>query len=521
MKRALLCVLLISLAVLLPRAILIRQSQSESSDDDYHLVRGLEFLHRDTGLVNRELNDPPLGQALAALPLRLMGGTTHGRDEGTALYDQPHYSPDTALMAVAIWKVLLFLPLIATVFIWCRQLYGLSSAYLAVALLLIEPTIAAHLHLASLDVLAASGIVIACYVGWRYVQNPSPARLVAAAATCATALLLKHTGILVPLILCGYALIDWLRRRDSARTRLAGLTRGALLTILFMWVLLGFDLSPVGKVGAVPGGLYVKSVLDAADHVAAPNDAYLHGQIRRGGWWYYFPVVASYKIPIGIGVILALGLVSSVYLRPRWEEWVLLLPLGAYVVFLMCQNINIGWRHFLPAYLFLLIIASRCMAAGRCWRIAGWVAVAITALDVARWHPDYFAYVNFPRRDVYLSINDSNIDWGQGLKQAGRWLDEHASFVAGRPVYFRASAVSNRAVRYNLGRRVIQLHMGDAAPRSGVLILSPVSLSGLSESHDEYAFLRNVVPHAVIGHALRVYDLDRHGEATGNGGSSK
>ena len=76
-------------------------------------------------------------------------------------------------------------------------------------------------------------------------------------------------------------------------------------------------------------------------------------------------------------------------------------------------------------------------------------------------------------------------------------------------------------MRYNLGRRVIQLHMGDAAPRSGVLILSPVSLSGLSESHDEYAFLWRVAPHAVIGHALRVYDLDRHGEATGNGGSSK
>jgi hypothetical protein len=503
----LLLALLLSAAVLLPRAILIREAHSETSDDDYHLVRGLEFLKRDPGLVNRELNDPPLGEALAALPLWLMGGSTHARDEGTALHEQKDYLPETALMAVAIWKVLLFLPLIAVVFLWCKRLYGLPSAWLAVALLLVEPTIAGHLHLAALDVLASSGIVIACYFGWRYIETPTTRRLIIAAATCAVALLLKHTGILVPLIFCLYAGLAWARHRKIV----GGIAKGAVLTLLFMWLLLGLDMSPVGKVGAMPGGLYIKSVQDAKAHVAYPNDAYLNGKIRRGGWWYYFPVVATYKIPIGIGVILALGLASMLVVRPRFEEWGLLLPLIAYALFLMLQNINIGWRHFLPAYLFMLIAATRVMSAGKCWRIAAWIAVAITAMDVGRWHPDYLAYINWPRRDVYRHINDSNIDWGQGMKQAHRWLEEHHSFTAGRQIYFRASAVSNRGVRYYLGRQVIQLHMGDAAPHSGVLILSPVSLSGLSESYDEYGFLRNVAPHAVIGHALRVYDLDHPG----------
>src|SRR5947208_727733 len=102
MTRPLLYALLLAVAVLVPRAILIREVHSEASDDDYHLVRGLEFLRGDAGLVHHELNDPPLGEAIAALPLWMMGGTTHGAVEGTALYEQAAYSPETALMVVAI-----------------------------------------------------------------------------------------------------------------------------------------------------------------------------------------------------------------------------------------------------------------------------------------------------------------------------------------------------------------------------------------------------------------------------------
>ena len=500
MSRPLLYALLLSAAVLLPRAIWVQWSHGPSSDDDYHLVRGLEFLKGDRGLVHRELNDPPLGEALGAVPLWMMGGTTHGKDEGTALFAQT-YLPDAALMAVAIWKTLLFLPVIGVVFAWCRRLYGPSAAWLAVALLLVEPTIAGHVHLASLDVIGTGGIVIACYCGWRYFEAPSRARLILAAATCALAVLLKHTAVLVPAILCGYAAIQ------GGRQHLPALAKGGLLTLLVMWALLGFDMSPV-RGASVPGGIYVKSVLDARDHVTAPNDAYLWGQIRRGGWWYYFPAVATYKVPIGIALVVVLGLASMAKRGVKREEWSLLLPVVGYTLFLMLQNINTGWRHFLPAYVFILMLATRVMLAGKAWRIVAWVAIAVAAVDVARWGADDVAYVNFPRRDIYLSINDSNIDWGQGLKQARRWLEDNRTFVSQRQIYFRASAVSNRAVRYYLPG-VMQLHPGDQPPTSGVLIVSPVSLSGLSESTDEYGFLRGVKPDAVIGHALRVYDLDK------------
>lgn len=504
--------LILSALIVIPRAILIQENHSEASDDDYHLVRGLEFLRLDRGLVHRELNDPPLGEALAALPLWLMGGTTHGPDEGTAIHGQPRYSAETALAVVAAWKSVLFLPLIAVAFLWCARLYGLASAWLAAGLLVVEPTITGHLHLASLDVIATTGIVTACYLGWRYFERPSNPRLLAAAIACAAALLIKHTAIIVPLMLCLYALLAWLRQEVEwpARRVMFGVIRGGIVTLMVMWVLLGFDSSGVRKGRTWPLGLYLESALDAARHVREPNDAYLSGEIRRGGWWYYFPVVATYKVPIGITALLLAGVASITWRRPRWAEWGLVIPAVGYTAFMLSQNINIGWRHFLPAYVFLMLLATRLVAAGTvlAWRTFAAAALLFTAVDVSRWYPDYIPYINWPRRDVHLAISDSNVDWGQGLKQVERWLEQNEAFVAGRPVYLRGYTVRRRAVIRYLGGRVTQKYAGYPTPRSGVLIISPVAISGVSESQDEYAYLRGIPPHAIIGHGLRVYDLD-------------
>src|SRR4051812_16484216 len=101
-------VLILAALVILPRAAFIAHAHNESSDDDYPPVRGVEFLQRDSGLVHRELNDPPLGEAISALPLWLMGAGTHGRVEGSALYGQ-RFTPEAATRAVAVWKATLFL----------------------------------------------------------------------------------------------------------------------------------------------------------------------------------------------------------------------------------------------------------------------------------------------------------------------------------------------------------------------------------------------------------------------------
>jgi hypothetical protein len=518
-RRHLLLALILTAAIVLPRAYLLSQAHNESSDDDYHLVRGLEFLHRDRGLVHRELNDPPLGQALGALPLFILGGTTHVPEEGTALYSQKNYTPQKATTLIAVWKAILFLPIAATVFLWCLRLYGPRSAYLALALIVFDPTIAAHTHVAGLDVLATGAILIACCLGWGCFEHPTRGRIVAASLATAAALLTKHTAILVPVTLIAYACVWKWKRRGAEVVGGAHPTKtlaaGAVLTLTFVWTLLLFDVSPV-RGRPLPAGLYIQSLSDAARHAREPNDAYLLGQTRRGGWWYYFPVVAAHKIPLPTAAIIVLGVASLYWRRPTRDELSLLIPAALYTIFLLTQPIQIGWRHALPAYLPIIMLASRAIHfrlktqhAGLLLATGHWLLASLTILDSARHHPDYIACTNRPIPRPYEIFSDSNLDWGQSLKQAAQWIDAHPNLTKDRPVHIRPFAAANRAVRHHLGDRALPLRFGNPPPTSGLLIISPVCLTGVSESDDEYAFLRGIPPHHTIGRTLYVYDLDR------------
>lgn len=497
--------LLLSALIVIPRAILITKAHSETIDEEYHLLRGVEFLKRDPGLASRELDNPPAGAALSTLPLWLLGADSHGSVEGTVLYGQ-RFTPETARLVVAIWKSVLFLPILLLVFCWCRQLYGTPSAWLAGCILLFEPTIVGHLHLAALDVLETGAILLACWTGWRLLESPSRWRLIACAFASAAALLIKHTGIIVPVILTFYAILFAWRSREWRPIALL-LLLGLVIPVA-IWVLLLCDISPLRSGYTLPGGMYLQSILHATQHASAADDAFLGGEIRRGGWWYYFPALALYKVPIGVALILFCAVVSLRFHRLRRDELCLLIPAILYFAFIMSQRLNIGWRHALSGYVLLIMWASRYMN-GRSWHVLVCALAAFSvAVDGLRYHPDYLVYTNWPRERVYESISDSNVDWGQGLKQARGWIDAHSDLIKGRTVWLRTFRGTNRAAAHYLGDRASYIRDARFAPDRGLLIISPAALVGLSEAGNTYAFLRSRRPIAVIGHSLLVYDLD-------------
>jgi hypothetical protein len=534
--RQILLVLLVSAAVLLPRAALIARAHSETYDEEYHLSRGARYWSQT--LAGVPLNDPPLGEALAAAPLSLLGRGT--RWSGT-LYDHP-LSPESALFVSHLWMSVLFLPVIGVAFAWCRRLYGSPSAWLAAALLLAEPTFAAHAPLCTLDVLGAGGALAGSFLAWRFFERPSWPRLLGASAGVACALMLKHTTLALPAVAAAYGALAWIvapmRRREgwpawraALPPRLLSVAAALLAGALTIWALTLFDVSrphpqddwgrPTAVPGwldrPLPGGLYLTALLQGLEHAGQGHFGYLLGETRLTGWWYYFPVVLFYKMPLGIAVVLALGAASFAWRRPRFEEWGLVVPLLAFTGLSLASRVNIGLRHFLPAYLFLLLLGARCLARADArapaWaRASAWGGAAAAALHAATFHPDYLSYLNVRRERPWMSISDSNLDWGQGLKQARAWLDTHRN-PPDRPVhllYFGDDA-SGRRVRHYLGDDVTYALRPGPLPGRGLLIASPVWVAGPYDPGGAYASLRDRRPYAVIGHSLLVYDLDHSG----------
>ncbi len=345
-------VFLVAAAVLFPRSFLIAQAHSETYDVDYHLARGLAFLTRSLAASELELNDPPLGEGLVAIPM-LVTNLLEGREPADSrLYDSPGRA-ETIAVRTALWNSTLFLAFLGVVFAWCRRVYGWHSACLAVALFLVDPNFAAHVPIAALDVVGAFGIVIAALLAWRYFEQPTTLRLFAMGLGIGFALLLKHTALVLPPVVVALAGLHWLARpmlfgQDRSVWQRGLLSGGRSLLLLVaivaaaIWALTLFDCSPpmtsaavarqeIGSDGGAvsrskalrvslerglhfdspwPAGCYLHALRLGMGHVMAGHQAYLCGEWSDSGWPTYFPIVASYKVPIGIGLVFLLALAS-------------------------------------------------------------------------------------------------------------------------------------------------------------------------------------------------------------------
>jgi hypothetical protein len=537
-NRQLWLAILIVGAIVIPRSIAISQAHSEYVDDEYHRTRGLAFLHRDLASVDvargTVVNDPPAGEGIVALPFLVVNLAEGRSSRDPGLYHH-RVSPEVLLGFLAAWKAILFLPMVGVVFAWCRAIHGLRSAWLSAGLLAAEPNFAAHIPTGSLDVLAVEAIVIACYLAWRSFENPTKARQRAAGVALAAAMAIKHTALILPAVLLTYGLIRWVweawldrqswaRWTAELRPRLGALGRSTAVGLLALWAFTLFDVSPrscgdlwvasnvpAETVKVWPGGAYMRAVEVGTSHNRKGHPAYLLGETSRMGWWYYFEVIAAYKVPIGVAGVMLMAVASIAWDRPRRAEWSLAIPALAFVALTMMTTINIGFRHFLPAYIFLLMLSTRCVADTLVARVAArgrvlaWVAVAAAGLHAASFHPDYLSYLNAPWSKPYLAISDSNLDWGQGLKEVRSWID--ARPIDGRKVTLAYFGNLREAPRHYLGDRATVTT--GSPPEEGLLIVSPVIVAGPYDRESHFARFRSIEPIDVIGRSLLVFDLDR------------
>jgi hypothetical protein len=284
-------------------------------------------------------------------------------------------------------------------------------------------------------------------------------RLILVAAATAAAMLIKNTAVilLVVLLVAGlmWIWVSPVQMPGALRRRFNSVGACALLTCFFLWAFTGFNFAPPKNHGRqipttygedysfiadvvnpalarpFPAGIYVGSLCEMYLQSRDGVRGFLLGEFRNRGWWYYFPVVATYKVPIGVSAVLLAGVIS-LWLRPprRWELW-LAVPMLAWTAIAIASTINIGFRHFLPAYVFMLMLASRSVATtpNRAQAIVAWLGLAAAALHAASYHPDYLSYINFPRDKPHLAISDSNVDRCQSIKQIEGWLSEHPELV--------------------------------------------------------------------------------------------
>ncbi len=460
----------------------IRQ-QSQTFDESVHIFSGYQYWrHRDFG-ANPE--HPPLVKLVATLPLlslnlkesAVVAGPTKGDNTLAAI---PFlYANDTdagtmlfrTRLAVSIFALFLG----ALVLLCGHEMLGPGPALLGLALLVFEPSILANGALVTTDVGETCFLFASVYTFYRYVKKPGAGRVVMCGFAATLALATKHSGLIVILILGLLAISELLGRKqaaDTVRTRESSgsfakkAARLAVVIIVILaigcaglWTFYTFRYSarPEGAVlnptldvfaRSLRSGLQTKTVLALAHAHLLPESylwgltdvlvgaegraTFLLGKVYATGQWFYFPLVFLMKSTLGFLLLLGAFPFVAKRLGLRRELSFLIVPPIVFFGISMLSGMNLGIRHILPIVPFLILLAAATASslASRSKLAACVIGMVMLAHAASSLHayPNYLTYSNEvvggPSK-TYRVMTDSNIDWGQGLKQVATYLAKH------------------------------------------------------------------------------------------------
>lgn len=428
---------------------------NHTSDEPAHIACGMQWL--DQGLYTYEAQHPPLTRVMVALLPYLAG--VHGNKQGdmtfegnTILYGGGTGQYDWRLSLSRAGNLPFFWLACWMVFLWGRKILGTAPAVVAVLIFSMIPTVLAHAGLSTTDMGVTACIAAALYASLRLVEVPGLRTAAWFGVAMALMVLSKFSALVFypAAIALAFVAWFWLARpnvgdiANRAMRCLPWIAASGVLAFFIIWA--GYRFS-WGKNAYLPFPAPFPELFAGVHAVEEHNTeghlSYLFGDLRMGGWWYFFPVLMAVKLPLAMLALIGVGVWK--YPKYRANGWifatVIAMPLGMLVV-AMAARINIGIRHILPIFPFLALIA----AAGAVWLAetarkqswAGWTLAAtllwLCGTSIAA-HPDYLPYFNaiggdHPERIVV----DSDLDWGQDIKRLGERLKElNAPSVAFTP----------------------------------------------------------------------------------------
>jgi len=423
----------------------------------------------------------------------------------------------------------------AFVYRWAADLAGRSAGLLALFLYVLDPNIVAHAQVITTDMGVTLFGFVAFYCYFKYQTSKSKFQrwwVIGAGLALGAALATKvSAGLLVPLL----ALIVVATGRDTWKQRVARTAVLEFIALGVVWAMYGFEVGRVpGLPVPMPAATHIKIYQSLQQHYAEGHPSFLMGVNSTHGWWYYFPAAFLIKTPLPTLILLAVSVASGVLgwiltrrkmqdaayrLQAAGVVWILgLFPVVHFVTALF-SSVNIGYRHLLPILPFLFVFIAYCLSriAYRALPVAYHSPGRLVALSLFAWYvvgavtifPHNLAYFNELAGgpdNGYKWLVDSNLDWGQNLKELKMWLD-----ARGVERVFISQFSPSRPEVYGLLATMLppSPRAGPFAPfdpAPGWYAIGATTLQGVyTPDVNTFAYFRAMTPTARIGHAMFVY----------------
>ena len=457
-------VVAVACAVLFP--ILAAQLQSLTMDEPYHLLAGYDSLRYGRNTV--DYAHPPLVKTIAALPLLLLDEDLFPPSNPTdALADSLRLFEDrSTLQAVTVMSrgavLLAFgLPFLVLAFALGNRMGGRAAGVMLVLMLGCVFPVFPYLGIVQTDIGAGVGFLLALVGAVRYQRSSDRYGLTLMGLGLGVALATKHSGVL---LLPTLAIAVWLGGEENPRRHLrAALRVGGVLAagVTVLWL----SYLPVNRSydrdsgrAAISAYCQNRSIKVVDDRMRAFEPAllrleaispavaqwwtgfialstsnrigvypsFLLGDVSSREWWYYFPLVLLFRVPLAILAATIGAAITAVGRRPRRSEdeawrsraWIVLATATAvYLGVAMTSTVNLGIRHLLPIIPLLFLPAA--VWGARSSRRAGLVGATLV-LEAALVAPFWMSATNTwflgTRNPTRFALWAADQDYGQSFK---------------------------------------------------------------------------------------------------------
>jgi hypothetical protein len=444
-----------SMGVLMLQAV---RNDSPTSDEPPHILSGYAFLKYGIDYIDAE--HPLFAKSLASIPLLFQNikfdkesplYTSHDVEFNVGkmftysrnFLDFSGNNPDSILFSTRITMILLTVFFGVIVFLFTTKLFGKGAALLATFLYATEPNILAHGGLVNTDLAATGFILLSIYALYLYFERQSRNRLFFLIFSLALAFLSKHsTFILFPLILI-FMEILYHTQKYRPRIHLLAVFLGVFAIIFLFYGII--SLRTRGISGFFPYEYFKGLILIPYSLGHDLRFSYLLGESYFGGRWYYFPILILAKTQLWTLVLFLISIATIAFRKFKLSKkqlLLLLVPPAAYLAVAMISSFNIGVRHVLPIYPFMIILgAGGFFAISRLvfknfskqgsFAIVGLALLIIVVSriwSVAITYPSFLSYYNVAFGGTaagWKVSDDSNYDWGQDVKRLADYAHEN------------------------------------------------------------------------------------------------
>ena len=430
------------------------RANAPAFDEGIHLAAGIRAVKCGNFAINPE--QPPLVKAIAAWPAQNQSFDAFRSEcrtsslnkvqafaAGYKVLDSP--AGDQFLHRARLQLLVFYLGLIVVIFLAARHWFSLATAIVAVFLVIFEPLITAHAILVGTDMAETLAMFSAIAAALYWLERPTAVRGSMIALAFSLAVAVKHSGpFILPMTLVVMLLGHRFQRRATITRSFITWLCSVGVAWVFLWATYGF------RFFAMPGssrpaygfhalgltGFFYRHhllpeayLVGLADVLNDSNPLYFFGQYHSQGVWYYFPALMLIKDTLPFLVLLCAAILAGreLWRQQRFLVVSLLLPAVMYLAIAMHRNVNIGLRHILPIYPFLIILmAAGAISIVRHRRSTLFVLTALLGWQAASWFansPYQLSYANelIGGRDHLNKY--INIDGGEASYLVARWSE--------------------------------------------------------------------------------------------------